>query len=455
MIDLRDPIWEGLSSIITSLGLALAVFFSIFPNKKDPIQKRLEKIMTSKSFWLTVASLISVFAFGLYLGRKPNQVVNGNIIVYIFSNYSIYIISVMIIVIGIFISKMREPSPNIGQTSEMEPYSDYDKKVQEIANYLKTIVDSKVCDLATIYIRDEIDTGEFNLIAHYGLHYSSPMYGPLVFDDFRHNLERARNEIFVSKVATSNENKKGFKVREEVASRASFKLNDENGSPFAALYLNWRKNQTFPKPQKKVLNEHKNWIFSMVEKFEGTSKDRQLADNAELRARRWIDYNITMDKFKNFDQLIFETIYHFLEEIDRRDLSIEIATKNNGDFISKQSPYQIKYDINLIKPNSTNNESLYEWVIDTTRPIYLSPDENVKSGNTNSSENNTENALDIKSSDYKIIVPIRSPSNLSECQKVILIECPKALKPDMVKPLCYLADHFGRIEEERNNDSRS
>ena len=49
-------------------------------------------------------------------------------------------------------------------------------------------------------------------------------------------------------------------------------------------------------------------------------------------------------------------------------------------------------------------------------------------------------------------MPIRLPPEISKCSGVVIIECAyKPLIPEMVKPLCFLADHFGRIEEQTKN----
>ena len=69
-------------------------------------------------------------------------------------------------------------------------YSNYDKSVQKIDECLEWLVRKNICDLVTLYIRDTIIKNDYNLIAHYGLSEPEPMYGPIVFDDFRKRLEK-------------------------------------------------------------------------------------------------------------------------------------------------------------------------------------------------------------------------------------------------------------------------
>lgn len=314
----------------------------------------------------------------------------------------------------------------------IKTYSDYDKSMQEIDRFLQWLVKSKkACDLATLYIRDEMDNNEFNIIANQGLYDSSPMYGPLVFDDFRLNLDKAESESFVETInSAQGENPKGFRTRENVISRASFKLADKDGSSLAALYLNWRNKQEFTDKKKKELAYYKNHIFTAVQKIEGISIKRQLLNNAELRTRRWIDYNVTQKKYKDLDELIFESIYRFLEDFDRSKLMIEIARPDADNFVIKKKDYMTSYGMPYTHRSDSNDEiSDFRWVFETTRPKFLS------------------SSLDHKNNAYKIILPIRLLSDLSKCIGVVLIECAyKPLFPEMVKPLCYLVDHFSRIE---------
>lgn len=332
----------------------------------------------------------------------------------------------------------RIPMPTI------KIYSDYDKNVQEIDKFLQWLVKTvKVCDLATLYVRDELDNKEFAIIANHGLNDSSPMYGPLVFDDFRLSLGKAEEESFVEEVSsTQGENPKGFRVREKVVSLASFKLADKHGNSLAALYLNWRNKQEFTAKKKRELAQYKKKIFNAIEKIEGISIKRQVSNNAELRVRRWIDYHAAEKNYKDLDELIFESIYRyfefesiyrFFEDVDRSMFKIEIWRPDDNGFSINKKDYVTPYGVPYTHKSDPNvDEPHIRFVIETTRPKFLS------------------NSLDHKNNAYKIIIPIRLLSDLSKCSGAILIECVyKLFFPEMVKPLCHLADHFSRIEAKK------
>jgi hypothetical protein len=221
------------------------------------------------------------------------------------------------------------------------------------------------------------------------------------------------------------ENPNGFKARERVVSRVRFKLSDKRSEPLAALYLNWRTEQKFPDKKKKELYLYRKHIFSAIKKLQGISKKRQLWNYAELRSRRWIDYHSTHKRYRDINKLIFESIYHFLDDFDRSELRIEVWAPEEE---SGRLKIIDKRDYKTPGLVSNDNETHTKWVFDTTRPKFLA-------GSSNKP--------------YRIVIPIRLLSDLSKCGGVVLIECAfRALVPEMVKPLCYLADHFSRIESE-------
>jgi hypothetical protein len=320
---------------------------------------------------------------------------------------------------------------------KIRTYPDYDRSVEQIRQYLKWLVKTEnACDLVTLYVRDEMDKNEFNLIAHEGLYDVSPMYGPLVFDDFRLNLDSAEHESFATKIApTKRGNRHGFRAREDIVSRAHFKLDDRNKDAYAALYLNWRSEQQFADLQVKGLRQHKDRIFSAVNKLKGISLTRQW-NNAELQARRWIDQTILRKDYQSLDDLIVEGIYRFFEDFDKKEMfRIVIARLQNGRLRYERKNYMDPYGRQLKSTLSKEDKGLYRWVVKTTRPRFLSFTLE-KDGQAHKI--------------YKIVVPIRLPAHLSTCIGAVSIECVhKPLTPEMVKPLCYLVDHFGRIEEER------
>ena len=115
-------------------------------------------------------------------------------------NRGIY--AILSTIIKVAVSKVLDSS----SMPRIKTYSDYDKNVKEIDNFLQWLVKSKkACDLVTLYVRDEMDDNEFNLIANQGLYDNSPMYGPLVFDDFRLNLDKAESESFVEIITVSKD----------------------------------------------------------------------------------------------------------------------------------------------------------------------------------------------------------------------------------------------------------
>lgn len=330
----------------------------------------------------------------------------------------------------------------------------YEIYIQEISNYLDWMIRAEICDAIILYVRDEIYSDEFNIIGHKGLRDSSPMYGPLVHNDFRNKLNTLEIERYIPKIISAEnektedikENKPGiisvengrpekFRARESVKAMVHFKLNDENADPLAVIYLNWREPQNFSAEKKNELVKHKESIFAAIKKLEGTSIKRQESLNAELRARRWIDYNKMNAKYENnVNELIFEAFLSFFEDFDRSKLNIEIATKQgNRVYVSGKKDYLSYFGLRMpIKNEEKSNLANFEWVIKTTKPLCL-----------NKPSNNSSMV-------YKIIVAVRLPSSeLKSANRAISIECVyKSLHQDMVKPLCYLADHIGRIEDE-------
>lgn len=384
-------------------------------------------------------------------------------------------------------------------------YSNYDKSVQKIDECLEWLVRKNICDLVTLYIRDTIIKNDYNLIAHYGLSEPEPMYGPIVFDDFRKRLEKQKSEVFIKTIPDTErrkENVLGFRKRERIVSRSYFKL-EENGIVEAALYFNWRNEQSFSDSQKETLRKYKDRIFAAVKKIKGVSTNRQQAIIDELSTRRWIDYSIMRNEYAdNFQLLISKALYKFLDKIDSAELRIIIAKKSKvcfkltnqslqylefeglpNDVISQLESIKnqefrgrenflnnlqlkigdgqtvryesriLKYAICFIKkeygysseigitpsnePISEKEQDNYRWVFNSTRPKFINEQ---------------------GSSRQIIVVPIKAPSqilanNQDESRKedilgIIHVECTKGkLTREMVKPLCFLANHFGRIKE--------
>jgi hypothetical protein len=86
----------------------------------------------------------------------------------------------------------------------------------------------------------------------------------------------------------------------------------------------------------------------------------------------------------------------------------------------------------ILKSAKENSDIM--WVAKTTRPMFGSK----------SARN--------KNKAHRIIVPIRLHSNIEECIGIVLVESNrKPFVPEMVKPLCFLADHFSRILDQEND----
>ena len=333
------------------------------------------------------------------------------------------------------------------KTPEIEEYSDPDQSLEAVDRFVRWLFEKEVCDLTTLYLRDEMDPDEFDLISNYGLDYIYPMYGPLVFDDVRKNLDQADPEQYVAEVSTQNgkehenvkddqgtktknsEHNEGFVSRERVKARVRFVLKDKEGCALAAWYLNWRNTQDFTKNRKEELQRFRNQIFSAVEKIRGISKKRQDVYNLELRTRRWIDYNVFKDEYEDVNELMFGAIYSFFENYKPTDLRIKVGTFHDDSLTYEEKIYKRPYGLDypkILKSSKENSDIM--WVVKTTRPMFGSkPARN-------------------KNEAHRIIVPIRLYSNIEECVGVVLVESNhKPFVPEMVKPLCFLADHFSRI----------
>ena len=313
---------------------------------------------------------------------------------------------------------------------EIKYFSDNDKSIQEIRQFVEwLVITKKVCDIATLYVQDGIDKNEYNLIANSGLFEKAPMYGPLVYDDKRTELESAHPVKYEPKVVPKrDENPEGFRKREDVLARVHYILKDSESNPLAVLYLNWRQTQGFSESKKKELENYRDYIFSAIKKLNGISKIRQTSFNSELRARRWLDYNIIKKTYNTFNELVIETIYHFLEDFDPLKLKVTIGWKNDDKFIFSTKYFTEPFMSNNIVQDFDYKDDDFDWVVETTRPKFLRIEDN---------DNNF----------YKMIVPIRLHPKLPGCIGGITIECNyKPLIQEMVQPLCYLADHFGQIK---------
>src|SRR5258706_5844853 len=323
----------------------------------------MRSILRYKYIFLLV--IISIITIIVVINRFPS-----------YSPVYIIAIGIAIAVLGAIVVQGIQSVLDSKPMLPIQTYSDYEKSVQAIDEFLRWLIESEqVCDLVTLYVRDEMDKKEFNIIANQGLWDSSPMYGPLVFDDFR--LRPGKVDIECSYepiIPTQDENPKGFRARENILSRASFKLPDNNKNSLATLYLNWRNKQEFTVKKKEELDKYVKEILSAVEKIDGISIKRQMSNNAELRVRRWIDYHGTEKRYKDHNELIFESIYRFFEDIDRSMFRIEIWRPDSDNFTMKKKDYmRPHYDIPYPhRSDSNDDESDIRWVIETTRPKFLS-----------------------------------------------------------------------------------
>ncbi|KAA3617985.1 MAG: hypothetical protein DWQ05_08025 [Calditrichaeota bacterium] len=314
---------------------------------------------------------------------------------------------------------------------KIKSFPDYKKSVEAIEKYLRELVKKeKKCDIAILYVRDELYPDEYNLVTQFGIGDLSPMFGPLVYNDYRiKKVDEALPEVFENITGNQTE----FQLRESVRALAKFKLeelNNQNKSK-AVLYLNWRNEQSFTDEEKKEILMCKEQIFNAVKKLKGESNEWRRWNNKELWARRWID--VHLHEYRNLLNLFIKTIDLFLDHINENDLSIIIATKVK----STINYFGRKLNTSMINEieHSFIDESIIKelnWVIKTTRPKFLF---------TLGQETTTLNAR-------KIIIPIRLSTKKDRCKSAIYIQCStNILTPEMVKPLCFLADHFGCIEE--------
>lgn len=383
--------------------------------------------------------LAIVLTFGAYLFRDNN-----------------YFFEILLLLDGIILGivyKAFSSEPYIPSRRRIIITDNYDDSVKSIYDFLEWMVnEKKVCQKITLYVKDELNENDYNLISHYGLTDPSPMYGPLVFDDFRKILRNMENPKYDKNINRSsiNENKQGFLVREKVVSRAVFKYeekltkNSKDKIIHAALYVNWvEKPQEFSPEQKAQLCEYKDEILVAVKKIKGPSRKRQIANHRELESRRWIDNHILSDAYKDFERLLLKATYTFLDGIEPKHLRLIIAWENDDSFFIFMDDYQGDLEIGKFLYDKNGGKLLNEEmenfikVIDHTRPLYLEGEYG-----------------------RRIIVPIKGPQRLSgktnsvkkeNILGILSVESyQEKLEPEMVKPLCSLAEHFGMIKEALN-----
>lgn len=384
--------------------------------------------------------LIIALALAAYLFRENNYIVGILLLVDG---------AILGTVLNVFVTASYIPSRRRIIISE-----NYDDSVKSIATFLRWMVDEKqICHKITLYVKDELDENDYNLIAHYGLTDASPMYGPLVFDDFKKKLGAIDTKHYEPNVSRSSndEKKKGFIFRENVVSHAIFKYeeklskNTNDKIIHAAVYFNWvEKPQEFLLAQQKELEEYKDELLPAARKLNDSSPKGQKAKHRELETRRWIDDHILSNDYIKFERLLLKAMYTFLSGIEARKLRIVVAWNNDDSFCifldDFQSDLEIrnyledKFEKGILQKKEKEN---YLTVIEHG-PLYLLSE---KYGR-------------------QIIVPIKGPRRLSgitDSNKkenilgVLSIESYQdKLESEMVKPLCSLADHFGMIKEALN-----
>ena len=287
---------------------------------------------------------------------------------------------------------------------------DYDDAMDSIREHLKELERLMQVNVITFYVRDYAapkDAIDFYLEATHGLRDPAPMYGPVVFDDYRtkrfaadefdSDMGERMKKAIDDKVETRA---RTFIGREKILSGATFRHPDSDGGVKALLHLNWRSKQEFSSQRKDELREHAAAVFRLLPRRPSISIERARLLTKELRARRYLD---TVKADTSLGDTIRGAIGQFFER-DQTTLAIELCVPDKAR--------------HAVDPN-------WKWVYTTTKPLFLKSDDEYAS----------------------IVVPMRIPPRREKCKGVIVIsergDGRDQLKPQMVRPLCSLADTFG------------
>ena len=305
----------------------------------------------------------------------------------------------------------------------------YDDAIKNIRSFLNELERKKKVNVITFYVRDYAaprDAIDFYIEENIGLSDPAPIFGPIVFDDFRKRefaeSDRFNEDMTAQWKVASEETIAGrattFVGREGIRASATFSHFDELDSGVKALLnLNWREVQTFSEERKRQLRADAATVFSLLPTRPAISLKRSRLLTKELRARRFLGAaggNGTSPVEQC--ERIRKSLAQFFEP-DSKDVDIEV--------IYLEEDHAVKWRNDTQHGIKCAAEPNWTWVQMTTKPLFL------KSATERSS----------------IIVPMRIPPGLNSCKGVIAIKERASgfgtLESDMVRPLCSLADTFG------------
>jgi hypothetical protein len=312
---------------------------------------------------------------------------------------------------------------------------DYEDAIKYIREYLKTLQETGQVDIVTFYVRDYATPSEaidYYIESALGLRDPAPMFGPIVYDDFRNRKER---EVFTENKKAKMESAKAdaiegrakkFVGREEIVANATFRHVDADCDVRALLNLNWRSDRKFTAEEKQRWRDVANSVFGLLPNKPFISLVRARMLTKELRARRYLG-SAELDGAPDADphRRIRQALTRFFGP-QERDLAIhivslenEVATKWEDD--GAGMPCTVEPD--------------WKWVKETTKPLFYQSD--IDAPGPGRRDRST------------FIVPMRVPPGLRTCNGIMLISERDAgldvLESAMVRPLCSLGDTFGEI----------
>ncbi len=313
----------------------------------------------------------------------------------------------------------------------------YEESIAAVRAYIKQLVEEEeAVDAITLYIADEDLKDEYNLIAYAGLRDPTPMFGPVVYDDFRKTLNGKADEhweLSIPPIEDTNENKEnsgGFREREGVKSRVTFILRDDKKDPLVALFFNWRSSKEHYHESKKTQKrEYANVIFEAIKKSPAPGRNsistvKIIFSLCEQIKREKLNLNGGI--IAN-NEIITTYIYRYFDElkiISRGALRIMLIKKENEKYKLISGKNYGEKSLPSIKEQNKLKLHL-DWVLNTTRSKFI---------------------IDKENPGGLIIIPIRKrQGKQEESFGLISIECqdPGKLEEYMVKNLYLLADEFG------------
>lgn len=319
---------------------------------------------------------------------------------------------------------------------------DYDESMDEIKVLCDWIIKSGYCQKITLYVRDELTMDEYNIEVCKGLTDPSPMYGHLVWNDFRIEIDKKAKitfpgkphyrYIFENPITVST----AFSDREGITSRACFVIGDEGDKKEprnkAQLFFNWTNNDDgIQSNGEDKFIKFAESIFENIEitiKEKSMSRRRHIFTGRELYARRILENNRYLDhKTIEAKSTHFMSVLHRFFKDEKDHLDIKIKPSDSPKTWAELVPNPRFLDCNVCPGHCAK-------VSKDTRPLFI---QNFKINVGDKGETKVD----------FIIVPIREHgSTLSEnrCYGFVCIASPHGgvLKNEMVRPLCSLADNF-------------